>query len=142
MESKKWYLKTLLDIPVWILLLAVLIYIGGTYFKNLLDYGEVDFLAIFYVSLGIMLVCLLTAAATRLCFHARHRWIGIVVLLGTVGGFPLLALAVVDVVPPLFGIELQKAHVPFNWAEFMAKTFDAFFTVILVTAVYALYYGK
>ncbi|WP_449047074.1 hypothetical protein [Parapedobacter sp.] len=142
MKSEKWYTKTLLDIPIWVLGLAALIYIGGTYFKNLLDYGEVDFLAIFYVSLGIMLVCLLTAAATRLCFHARHRWKGIVVLLGTVGGFPMLALAVADVVLPLFGIELQKEHVPFNWAEFMAKTFDAFFTVIMVTAVYALYYGK
>lgn len=142
MKSKKWYAKRVLDIPIWGLVIGAFIYIGGTYLKNLLEYGKANVLATMVIGGGVVLICLLMAYAVRLCFHRVYRRKGIATLMAVVGGFPLVALALVYGLLPLFGVELQKEGVPFSWGQFMAKTFNAFFSVTLITAGYTFFYGR
>lgn len=142
MNKRKWYAKTILDIPVGFVFLATLIYLAATYIKNTLRYGSANLVTVLIIGGCIILACLGSAAIVRALYRSQNHFrAGIIAVLALL----LLVFAawlIVEVKLPILGVSLRKPHIPFNWSEFLSKTINALFTISMATLAYAFYLFK
>lgn len=141
MDKRKWYNKTILDVPIGFVLVASCTFLLGTYLKNVLKYGRADILAVVVVGGCILLACLFMAMLVRMAYRSYTRK----TLVLTVAFFVALvfmAYVLVETILPFFGLQLRKEHVPFSWKEFLSKLFNALFTIVMAGIGYGFYFGK
>lgn len=142
MDTRKWYAKTILDIPVGFVFLASLIYLSGTYIKNTLRYGSANMVMVLIIGGSIILACLGSAVIVRAVYRSQnHLRAGVIVALALLL-MVFVAWLLVEVKLPLLGLPVRKSHIPFNWSEFLSKTMNALFTITMATLAYAFYLFK
>lgn len=142
MDKRKWYNKTIVDVPIGFVLVASCTFLFGTYLKNVLKYGTANILAVLVIGSCILVACLGSAMLVRAMYHRYNRSKVALAVVGVIVILVLVAFVLVEFIFPFAGFQLRKDHVPFHWGEFMSKTFNALFTIAMATIGYGFYLGK